>query len=177
MRETKRRVLRPDETFDRVETLRFPAAANDHVEIVGAGLSGSQQLEAGRCATPFDVIWNGAIAMSSPSARTTSIRSCDEPPRWVHQLCSHSHVRNGEADALSRSSASHSERNALNPHDESITRLATSAASRRGAKLPPIDRARDHHAASRVGRIMLDPPRMRFTCRATCVMWRADRSW
>src|SRR6266545_6475503 len=45
MREAKRGVLRLGETFDRVETLRLPTAANDHVEIVGACLSGPQQLE------------------------------------------------------------------------------------------------------------------------------------
>src|SRR5205823_3390573 len=45
MRETKRGVLRPGETFDRIETLRFPTAANDQVEIVGPCFSGSQELE------------------------------------------------------------------------------------------------------------------------------------
>ena len=46
VREAKRGVVRSREPLDGVERDRFPPAAHDHIEIVGAGFAGAEHVEA-----------------------------------------------------------------------------------------------------------------------------------
>src|SRR6266850_527453 len=171
MRETKRRALRSDELFDRGESFGFPAAADDHVEIVRAHVAGCQHVEtgkvrgAGRRTERRHRNQLGARADGDhPQARgSAQVR----PPRM--QPLPGEERRRGGAGAQEGAPFGTQRRKAPRGVDEQTVDVGC-LFDVQPAVLPPFRDAGGDHAASLATRGRCDPPKRRFTCRATCVM-------
>src|SRR6185503_4682295 len=178
MRETKRRALRSEELFDRGESFGFPAAADDHVEIVRAHGAGRQHVEtgkvggAGRGAERRHGNQLGARADGHHPQLRGSRQA--RPPRM--QPLPGEERRGGGAGAQERAPFGTQRRKAPRGVDEHTPDLGRRLDVAGGVRLRFRDAGSDH-AASLAMRVRCDPPNSTFTCRATCVMWRGDRSW
>ena len=71
---------------------------------------------------PGGLTTNGAIATRRPCERTISTNSLRSPDRCLHQVDSHSQVRNRQSAELSASSSFHS---SLNPMRRSVFSMSS----------------------------------------------------
>src|SRR6266571_9511526 len=85
---------------------------------------------------PGGLTTNGAIATSRPRERAVKINSFRSPDRCLHQVDSHSQVRNRQSEALSESSSFHSSLIPMRCSVSSMISIDTAGGSPSGADAP-----------------------------------------
>jgi hypothetical protein len=176
----RRSVVRCDWTnCSMAERVGFAVAADDHVEIVRAGIAGRQHVETGEIGRAGrqperrhgNQLRPGVDGEHPQLRRSPQVR----PPRV--QPLPREEGRRGCARAQQRAPFGPERGKRPRGIDEGTPDVATQLRRVGPDGVFVLRHAGGHHAALHVGRVRSDPPSVSWACRATCVMWRGDRSW